>query len=235
MAKRSKRYSQSSDLYDKQQRYELDEAIQLLKKLPGAKFDETVEVHLNTGVDPRKADQQIRNSVILPHGTGKTMRVLVFAEGEKAEEARKAGADHVGLDDLIDKITGGWTDFDVAIATPNLMAKIGRLGRVLGPRGLMPNPKVGTVTMDVSKAVSDSKGGKVSYRVDKFSNLHIPAGKMSFEDEKLKENINTIISAIVKDKPATVKGQYIKSVTITSTMKPGIKLNVADTLLMAKK
>jgi len=235
MAQRSKRYSKWKDFFDRQQRYELDEALVILKKLPGAKFDETVEVHMNTGVDPRKADQQIRNSVILPYGTGKTMKVLVFAEGEKAEEARAAGADFVGLDDLIDKITAGWTDFDVAIATPNLMAKIGRLGRVLGPRGLMPNPKVGTVTMDIGKAVIDSKGGKVSYRVDKFSNLHIPTGKISFENEKLKENIGTIISAIIKDKPATVKGQYIKSITITSTMRPGIKLNVASTLLVAKK
>ncbi|MDD3049515.1 MAG: 50S ribosomal protein L1 [Candidatus Cloacimonetes bacterium] len=235
MKTRSNRYSKWKDFYDKQQKYGLDEGIEILKKLPSAKFDETVEIHMNTGVDPRKADQQIRNSLILPHGTGKVVRVLVFADGDKATEAKEAGADYVGLDEYIEKITSGWLDFDVAIATPNLMAKIGRLGKILGPRQLMPNPKVGTVTMDVAKAVQDSKGGKVVYKVDKFSNLHVPAGKLSFENEKLRENLLTIISAIAKEKPAAMKGQYLKSITLTSTMKPGIRLNVADTLLLTKK
>jgi large subunit ribosomal protein L1 len=193
-----------------------------------------VEVHFNLGVDPRKADQQIRNSLILPHGTGKTMRVLVFAEGDKATEASDAGADYVGLDDLIEKISGGWFDFDVVITTPNLMGRIGKLGRVLGPRGLMPNPKVGTVTMDIAKAVEEAKGGKVTYRVDKFANLHIPAGKASFSAEQLKDNIKAILNAVIKDRPSTMKGVYIKSITLCTTMSPGIKLQVASATLEAK-
>lgn len=223
----SKRYREAQSMIDKTKRYELEEALNLLKSFPKTKFDETVEVHMNLGVDPRKADQQIRNSLVLPHGSGKTMRVLVFAEGEKAEEAKAAGADYVGVDEFVEKIQSGWMEFDVAIATPNLMGKIGRLGRVLGPRGLMPNPKVGTVTMDVANAVSDSKGGKVTYRVDKFSNLHIIAGKLSFDVGKLKENILAIISAIIRERPAALKGVYIKSIAVTSTMGPGIKLDVA--------
>ena len=221
-------------MYDRQKRFELDESIKLLKSLPAPKFDETVELHFNLGVDPRKADQQIRNSLVLPHGTGKTMRVLVFAEGDKAEEARNAGADYVGVDDFIEKITGGWFDFDVVISTPNLMGRIGKLGRVLGPRGLMPNPKVGTVTMDVAKAVEESKGGKVTYRVDKFSNLHIPAGKISFSEADLRANLKAILAAILKERPATLKGVYIRSITLCTTMGPGIKLQVASATLAAK-
>lgn len=232
--KRSKRYKQASGLVNRLVRYEIDAALELLKGFPASKFDETIELHMNLGVDPRKAEQQIRNSLILPNGTGKTVRVLVFAEGEKAEEAKAAGADYVGVDDLMEKISGGWYDFEVVISTPNLMGKIGKLGRVLGPRGLMPNPKVGTVTMDVAKAVEESKSGKVTYRVDKFSNLHVPAGKMSFTNEDLKENVKTIIAAILRERPSTLKGVYIKSITLTSTMGPGIKINVASASAEAK-
>ena len=232
--KHSKRYTTAYSSYDRQKRFDLDEALKILKTLPASKFDETVEMHFNLGVDPRKADQQIRNSLILPHGTGKTVRVLVFAEGDMADEARKAGADYVGLDDLIEKISGGWFDFDMVITTPTLMGKIGKLGRVLGPRGLMPNPKVGTVTMDLSKAVDDAKGGKVTYRVDKFANLHIPAGKLSFPAENLKGNIKTILAAILKERPSTLKGVFIKSITLCTTMGPGIKLQVASATLEAK-
>jgi len=221
-------------MFDRQKRFDLGEALKLLKSLPASKFDETVEIHFNLGVDPRKADQQIRNSVVLPHGTGKTVRVLVFAEGDKADEARQAGADYVGVDDLMDKISGGWFDFDVVISTPNLMGRIGKLGRVLGPRGLMPNPKVGTVTMDVGKAVDEAKGGKVTYRVDKFANLHVPAGKLSFDEDKLKENLKAILAAIIKERPATLKGVFIKSVTLCTTMGPGIKIQVASATLEAK-
>jgi large subunit ribosomal protein L1 len=231
----SKRYRESYEMIDKTKRYSLDEALALLKSFPKAKFDETVEIHFNLGVDPRKADQQIRNSLVLPNGTGKKVTVLVFAEGDKADEAKEAGADYVGVDEYVEKIQGGWLDFDVAITTPNLMGKIGRLGRVLGPRGLMPNPKVGTVTMDVGKAVSEAKGGKVAYRVDKFANLHIMAGKISFEDAKLKENLITIIAQILRERPAAVKGVYIKSIAITATMSPGIKLDVPSVTLEAKK
>lgn len=205
-----------------------------MKSLPASKFDETVELHFNLGVDPRKADQQIRNSLVLPHGTGKTVRTLVFAEGDKADEARKAGADFVGVDDLIEKISGGWFEFDVVISTPTLMGKIGKLGRVLGPRGMMPNPKVGTVTMDVGKAVEEAKGGKVAYRVDKFANLHIMAGKRSFDEDKLKDNIKAILAAIIKERPATLKGVFIRSITLCTTMGPGIKMQVASATLEAK-
>lgn len=232
--KHSKRYTTAYSSYDRQKRFDLDEALKILKTLPASRFDETVEVHFNLGVDPRKADQQIRNSIILPHGTGKTVRVLVFAEGDKADEARKAGADYVGLDDLIEKISGGWFDFDMVITTPTLMGKIGKLGRVLGPRGLMPNPKVGTVTMDLAKAIDDAKGGKVTYRVDKFANLHIPAGKISFPVENLKGNIKVILAAILKERPATLKGIFIKSITLATTMGPGIKLQVASATLEAR-
>ena len=231
----SKKYRKAKEMVDKELRYDLDSAIKLLKEFPKSKFDETVEVHFHLGVDPRKADQQIRNSLVLPHGTGKSLRVLVFAEGEKADEAKEAGADYVGLNEYVEKIQSGWLDFDVVIATPNLMGKIGRLGRILGPRGLMPNPKVGTVTMDVSKAVSDSKGGKVTYRVDKLANIHVPAGKLSFEQEKLKGNILSIVNAILRDKPAAVKGVYMKSLTLTSTMNPSIKLDIVATTLESKK
>ena len=233
--KRSRRYKQSLQLVDRFHHYELDQALEMLKQMPPAKFNETVEIHFNLGVDPRKADQQIRNSVVLPHGTGKDVRVLVFAEGDKADEAKNAGADYVGVDELVDKISGGWFDFDVVIATPNLMGKIGKLGRVLGPRNLMPNPKVGTVTMDVGKATSEAKSGKVAYRVDKFGNLHIPTGKLDFESAKLRENILVVISAILKDRPATVKGNYMRSISLTSTMNPSVKLNVSSVTIEAKK
>ena len=233
--KRSKRYRQAKELVDKQTRYELDDAIKILKNFPATKFNETIEIHFNLGVDPRKADQQIRNSLVLPNGTGQVVRTLVFAEGEKAEEAKEAGADFVGVDEFVEKIQSGWLDFDVVIATPNMMGKIGRLGRVLGPRGLMPNPKIGTVTMDVKKAVTESKSGKVSYRVDKLANLHIPVGKVSFKAEEIKENSLAIVSAINKERPASLKGIFIKSITLTSTMGPGIKLNKSSVSLEAKK
>ena len=231
----SKRYKQAHEMIDNTKRYELDEAIELLLKYPKAKFDETVELHMNLGVDPRKADQQIRNSLVLPNGSGKTSTVLVFAEGDKADEAKEAGADFVGVDEYVEKINSGWFGFDVAITTPNLMGKIGRLGRVLGPRSLMPNPKDGTVTMDVKKAVADAKGGKITYRIDKFSNLHIIAGKLSFTAKQLSENILTIILAIVRERPAALKGIYINSINITSTMGPGIKLDVASVSKLAKQ
>ncbi|MCB5250206.1 MAG: 50S ribosomal protein L1 [Candidatus Cloacimonadales bacterium] len=232
---RSKRYKKALETVNHFEYYDLSQGLEILKGFPTAKFDETVELHMNLGVDPRKADQQIRNSIVLPKGTGKTVRVLVFAEGDKADEARNAGADYVGVDDLIEKISGGWFDFDTVIATPNLMGKIGRIGRVLGPRNLMPNPKVGTVTMDIGNAIRDAKGGKVAYRVDKFANLHIPAGKLSFTAVDLRENILALVSAILKDRPATLKGQFIKSITLTSTMNPSIKLNVNAVTLEAKK
>lgn len=232
--KHSKRYNQAYTMFDRQKRFEIDEAITLMKLCPASKFDETVELHFNLGVDPRKADQQIRNSIVLPYGTGKTVRVLVFAEGDKVDEAKAAGADYVGLDDLIEKVSGGWFDFDMVITTPNLMGKIGKLGRALGPRGLMPNPKVGTVTMDINKAVTEAKGGKVTYRVDKFANVHIPAGKRSFPNEHLKENIKTLLAAILRERPATLKGVFIKSITLCTTMGPGIKLAVASATMEAK-
>ncbi len=233
--KASKRFRKAKEMVDGKARYDLGEAINLLKNFPQLKFDQTIELHFNLGVDPRKADQQIRNSLVLPHGTGKQVRVLVFAEGDKAEEAKKAGADFVGLSEYVEKIQGGWLDFDVAIATPNLMGKIGRLGRVLGPRGLMPNPKIGTVTMDITKAVTESKGGKVTYRIDKFGNLHIPAGKVSFSSEKIRANLLALIVAILKERPSSVKGLFINSISLTSTMSPGIKLNTTSVTLEAKK
>jgi large subunit ribosomal protein L1 len=232
--KHSKRYHQAYTMFDRQKRFEIDEAITQMKLFPASKFDETVELHFNLGVDPRKADQQIRNSIVLPFGTGKTVRVLVFAEGDKVDEAKAAGADYVGLDDLLEKITGGWLDFDMVITTPNLMGKIGKLGRVLGPRGLMPNPKVGTVTMDIGKAVTEAKGGKVTYRVDKFANVHIPAGKRSFPNEHLKENVKTLLAAILRERPATLKGVFIKSITLCTTMGPGVKLAIASATMEAK-
>lgn len=233
--KKSKRYRKALEMVDRFKRYDLSDALNIIKAMPVTKFDETLELHMNLGVDPRKADQQIRNSVVLPHGTGKTVRVLVFAEGDKADEAKAAGADFVGVDDLVEKISGGWFDFDIVITTPNLMGRISKLGRVLGPRGLMPNPKVGTVTMDIKTAVEESKGGKVTYRVDKFANLHIPAGKRSFEADKLKDNVLTLVSAILRERPAALKGIFIKSMALTSTMSPSLKLNVANVSLEAKK
>jgi large subunit ribosomal protein L1 len=231
----SKRLKKAFEMFDRQKKYKIDEAIKLLQSIPKTKFDETVEIHMKLGVDPRKAEQQIRNSLVLPHGTGKTIKTLVFSEGEKADDAKKAGADYVGLDEYIEKIKSGWLDFDVVISTPNLMGKIGKLGKILGPRGLMPNPKTGTVTMDIEKAVKDSKGGKITYRVDKLSNLHIIAGKLSFNEDNLKENILTIIRAILRERPAALKGIFIQSITLTSTMGPGLKLDVATVALESKK
>ena len=224
MAK-GKKYAEAVKLVDKTKLYDPAEAVEVLKKLDKAKFDETVELAMNLNVDPKYADQQVRGAIVLPHGIGKSKTVLVFAQGEKEKEAQDAGADFVGADDLVAKIQGGWTDFDVAIATPNMMGKVGRLGKILGPKGLMPNPKVGTVTMDVAKAVSESKAGKVEYRTDKAGNIHSPIGKKSFDDQKLIENMTTLIDTIIKVKPSGAKGQYIKSITLSSTMGPGIRIN----------
>ena len=223
---KSKKYVDASKLYDKTAAYEATEAVALVKKMASAKFDETVEAHLRLGVDGRHADQQVRGAVVLPHGTGKTVKVLVFAKGAKVDEALAAGADYAGGDELVPKIQNeGWLDFDVVVATPDMMGVVGRLGRVLGPKGLMPNPKAGTVTMDVTKAIKDIKAGKIEYRLDKANIIHVPVGKVSFTEEQLNENFQTLINAIVKAKPAAAKGQYLRSVTITSTMGPGIKLN----------
>ena len=217
-----KKYIESSKLIDKNALYTPAEALELAVKTAKAKFDETIELHVRLGVDPRHADQQVRGAVVLPHGTGKDVKVLVFAKGEKAKEAEAAGADFVGDDDMVAKIQGGWFDFDVVVATPDMMATVGKLGRVLGPKGLMPNPKTGTVTMDVTKAVEEVKAGKVTYRVDKAGNVHVPIGKVSFDDAKLVENFNTINETLVKAKPATAKGQYIKNISMTTTFGPGI-------------
>lgn len=225
---KSKKYVDASKLYDKTAAYEATEAVALVKKMASAKFDETVEAHLRLGVDGRHADQQVRGAVVLPHGTGKTVRVLVFAKGAKAEEALAAGADFVGAEDLIPKIQNeNWFGFDVAVATPDMMGVVGRLGRVLGPKGLMPNPKAGTVTMDVTKAINDIKAGKIEYRLDKTNIIHVPVGKVSFGSEKLAENFQTLMSAIIKAKPQATKGQYMKSVVLTTTMGPGVKVNPA--------
>lgn len=228
MAKKGKKYLEALKLVDKTKAYGLAEAVELAKKTAVAKFDETIELHLKLGVDSRHADQQVRGAIVLPHGTGKTAKVLVFAKGEKATEAEKAGADFVGADELVTKIQGeNWFDFDVVVATPDMMGVVGRLGRVLGPKGLMPNPKSGTVTFDVEKAVKEIKAGKVEYRLDKTNIIHVPVGKASFEQDKLVDNIKTLVEAVVKAKPAAAKGQYLRSVTITSTMGPGIKVNPA--------
>ncbi|MBO4947908.1 MAG: 50S ribosomal protein L1 [Peptococcaceae bacterium] len=225
MPKHGKKYEEASKLVDKAALYEVSEAIELVKKTATAKFDETVEVAFKLGVDPRQSDQMIRGAVVLPNGTGKTQTVLVFAKGEKAKEAEAAGADFVGADDIVAKIQGGWFDFDVAIATPDMMGVVGKIGRLLGPKGLMPNPKTGTVTMDVTKAINDVKAGKIEYRVDKTGIIHAPIGKASFEQEKLEENFKTLCDVLIKAKPASSKGQYIRSVTVSSTMGPGVKIN----------
>jgi len=226
--KRGKKYLESAKLIDRASLYDPDEAVVLVKKAATAKFDETIEAHIRTGCDGRHADQQIRGAVVLPHGTGKTVRILVFAKDAKAEEAKAAGADYVGGDELIPKIQNeNWFEFDVVVATPDMMGVVGRLGRVLGPKGLMPNPKAGTVTMDVTKAINDIKAGKIEYRLDKTNIIHVPIGKVSFTEEQLADNFQTLISAINKAKPAAVKGQYLKSVTVTSTMGPGVKINPA--------
>ena len=224
--KSGKKYVEAAKNIDRAKLYDADEAISLVKKSAVAKFDETVEAHIRLGVDGRHADQQVRGAVVLPHGTGKTVKVLVFAKGDKVAEAEAAGADFVGGDELIPKIQNeGWLDFDVVVATPDMMGVVGRLGRVLGPKGLMPNPKAGTVTMDVAKAVADIKAGKIEYRLDKSNIVHVPLGKASFTEEQLGENFNTLMDAINKAKPASVKGQYLRSVTLASTMGPGVKLN----------
>ena len=224
--KRGKKYVEAAKLIDRATLYDRDEAIALVKKSATAKFDETIEAHIRTGCDGRHADQQIRGAVVLPHGTGKKVRILVFAKDAKAEEAKAAGADFVGGDELIPKIQNeGWLDFDVVVATPDMMGVVGRLGRVLGPKGLMPNPKAGTVTMDVTKAVKEIKAGKIEYRLDKTNIIHVPIGKASFTEEQLSDNFQTLIGAINKAKPATLKGQYLKSVTLAPTMGPGVKVN----------
>ena len=226
--KRGKRYVESAKLVDRANLYDVNEAVSILKKTANAKFDETIEAHIRLGVDGRHADQQVRGAVVLPHGTGKDVRVLVFAKGDKVAEAEAAGANYVGGEELVPRIQKeGWLDFDVVVATPDMMGVVGRLGRVLGPKGLMPNPKAGTVTMDVTKAINDIKAGKVEYRLDKSNIIHVPIGKASFDEEKLADNFHTLIGAINKAKPAAAKGQYLKSVVVTSTMGPGIKLNTA--------
>ncbi|SDZ37713.1 large subunit ribosomal protein L1 [Proteiniborus ethanoligenes] len=228
MAKRGKNYQDSAKLINRESLYEVDEAIELVQKTAKAKFDETVELHIKLGVDSRHADQQVRGAVVLPHGTGRTRRVLVFAKGDKAKEAENAGADYVGAEELVTKIQSeNWFEFDVVVATPDMMGVVGRLGRVLGPKGLMPNPKSGTVTFEVEKAVKEIKAGKVEYRVDKTNIVHVPIGKISFGNEKLKDNFNALMDAVIKAKPAAAKGRYLRSVTITSTMGPGIKMNPA--------
>lgn len=227
MVKKSKRYQEVTKLVDRSKSYELQEAVALLKETAKANFDETVEAAFRLGVDPKKADQQIRGAMVLPHGTGKTQRVLVFAKGDKANEAEAAGADYVGEQDLINKINQGWFDFDVIVATPDMMAEVGKLGRVLGPKGLMPNPKTGTVTFEVEKAVNDIKAGKVEYRVDKSANIHVPIGKISFDNEKLVENFASMTENLMKVKPQASKGIYMKNASVTSTMGPGIKVDVS--------
>lgn len=226
--KHGKKYAEAAKLVDRSTLYDTADAIALVKKTATAKFDETVEVHIKTGCDGRHAEQQVRGAVVLPNGTGKTVKVLVFAKGDKIAEAEAAGADHVGGDELIPRIQNdGWLDFDVVVATPDMMGVVGRLGKILGPKGLMPNPKAGTVTMDVTKAIQDIKAGKIEYRLDKSNIIHVPLGKASFEEAKLQENFDALMEAIVKAKPSALKGQYLRSITLTSTMGPGVKVSVA--------
>ena len=226
--KHGKKYNEVAKQVDRATSYEPNDAIALVKKTASAKFDETVELHIRTGCDGRHAEQQIRGAVVLPNGTGKTVKVLVFAKGEKLAEAQAAGADHVGGEELIPRIQNeGWLDFDVVVATPDMMGVVGRLGKVLGPKGLMPNPKAGTVTMDVARAIAEIKAGKIEYRLDKTNIIHVPIGKASFETEKLQENFSAIMEAIVKAKPSALKGQYLRSITLASTMGPGVKVSVA--------
>ncbi|WP_408863273.1 50S ribosomal protein L1 [Aneurinibacillus thermoaerophilus] len=234
VAKRGKNYLEAAKLIDRNVAYEIEEALELVKKASKAKFDETVEVAVRLGVDPRKNDQQIRGAVVLPHGTGKTQRVLVFAKGEKAKEAEAAGADYVGDEEYVNKIQEGWFDFDVVVATPDMMGTVGKLGRVLGPKGLMPNPKTGTVTFEVEKAVKDIKAGKIEYRTDKAGNIHAPIGKVSFEVSQLADNLRTLLDALLKAKPAAAKGTYMKNITVSSTMGPGVKVNTLKITASAK-
>lgn len=233
MAKHGKKYQESAKLIEADKVYDAEEAIALIQKMPSVKFDATLEVSVKLGVDPKHADQQVRGAVVLPNGTGKTKRVLVFAKGEKAKEAELAGADFVGAEDMVEKIQGGWTDFDVAVATPDMMGTVGRLGKILGPKGLMPNPKVGTVTMDVTRALNEIKAGKIEYRTDKAGNIHAPLGRMSFETEKLLQNYFTLIETLVKAKPSAAKGTYVRNITLSSTMSPGVPVNTLK--LTAKK
>ena len=236
MAKRGKKYLESKASYDSKKEYELNEALEIVEKSAKAKFDETVELHFNLGVDSRHADQQVRGTVILPHGTGKVQRVLAFVKDDRIDEALSAGADFAGNEEYAEKIQkDGWLDFDVVIATPDMMATVGRLGRVLGPQGLMPNPKTGTVTNDVKQAIEDIKAGKVEYRTDKANLIHVPAGKVSFGSEKLADNIKALISEVVKAKPAAAKGKYIKSITVASTMGPGVKLQAGRASELVEK
>ncbi len=223
--KRSKAYKAAITKVEGAKLYETAEALALVKEVASAKFDETVEVHVKLGVDPRHADQQVRGTVSLPHGTGKTRKVLVFAKGEKIKEAEAAGADFVGAEDIVEKIQGGWFDFDVAVATPDMMGVVGKLGKILGPRGLMPNPKAGTVTFDIERTINELKAGRIEYRVDKNSIIHVPIGRVSFDIEKLQENLNVFASALIKAKPAAAKGTYMRSVSVCSTMGPGVKIN----------
>ena len=226
--KHGKKYAEAAKLVDRSTLYDTADAIALVKKTATAKFDETVEVHIKTGCDGRHAEQQVRGAVVLPNGTGKTVKVLVFAKGDKIAEAEAAGADHVGVDELIPRIQNdGWLDFDVVVATPDMMGVVGRLGKILGPKGLMPNPKAGTVTMDVTKAVNDIKAGKIEYRLDKANIIHVPVGKVSFDEAKLQENVDALMEAIVKARPSALKGQYLRSITLATTMGPGVKVNTA--------
>lgn len=223
--KKSKAYKESMTKFDRNNLYEPKEALDLVKQLATAKFDETIEVHIKLGVDPRHADQQVRGTVSLPHGTGKTRRVLVFAKGDKVREAETAGADYAGGEELAEKIQGGWFEFDVAVATPDMMGVVGKLGKILGPRGLMPNPKAGTVTFDIERTINELKAGRIEYRVDKTAIIHAPIGRASFDIEKLMDNLNVFAEALIKAKPAAAKGQYMRSVTVCSTMSPGVKIN----------
>jgi large subunit ribosomal protein L1 len=231
----SKRYDASAAKIAPDKPYSLDEAIGVLKAMPGAKFDESVDLSFRLGVDPKHADQMVRGAVVLPHGIGKTVRVAVFAKGEKEREAREAGADTIGAEDLVEKVQGGWMDFDTAIATPDLMGQVGRLGKVLGPRGLMPNPKLGTVTFDISRAVREAKAGKVEFRVDKAGNIHTPVGKRSFNEQQLRDNAMALIEAIVRAKPSAAKGNYLRSLTVSSTMSPGVPIDAVAIANLFKK
>lgn len=225
MPKHGKKYAEAAKLIEKDKLYDPEEAVELVKKTASAKFNETVEVAVKLGVDPKHADQQVRGAVVLPHGTGKTKRVLVFAKGEKAKEAETAGADFVGAEDLVAQIQGGWTDFDVAVATPDMMGMVGKLGKILGPKGLMPNPKVGTVTLDITRALNEIKAGKIEYRTDKAGNIHAPLGKVSFDSDKLVGNFQTLLDTLIKVKPSAAKGQYVRSITLSTTMGPGVRIN----------
>jgi large subunit ribosomal protein L1 len=230
-----KRYAKAIEQVDQAKEYPVEDAVELTRKVAYAKFDETVEVAVRLGVNPKYADQMVRGAVVLPHGTGKSVRVLVFAKGEKEREAREAGADFVGAEDMVEKIQGGWLDFDTAVATPDLMGQVGRLGKILGPRGLMPNPKVGTVTFDITRAVREVKAGKVEFKVDKAGNIHVPIGKKSFPAERLTENANAVLEALVKAKPSGAKGQYLRSITVSTTMGPGVSVDVQRVANLYKK